>query len=340
MTHRLTLLAGAAALAFAGPAVAQNQVPSGAMPEGVPDAAAPSQMSWQDVSRPNVRFVQRDGQGNIVFDSGAAGGAPGASGAMADRIEAADAPTTGETDAMGDGGATAAMTEDEAREPVMELADQPPVGQSASGSQDMARSGDATAGDDATRRAGDESAQTDQAQPMQGTGTSDGSAAGGSPGGMMASDGSGSAAQADDATPRAGGSDMAASGSGDRLDDGRSMTGGDQHQDMAVDEDGSGQVPGAGVPFDLDEFAREMYEQGYRQGYVSGMTQMRAGMARRMRDAERVRGERFRQQARDQREGMRQAIPNAYDDGQGGTVIVLPRGMSPRQFMEQLSQRP
>ena len=117
----------------------------------------------------------------------------------------------------------------------------------------------------------------------------------------------------------------------------------DQGDVVLAQPDMGEQMPGASVPFDLQAFAQQMFEQGYRQGYVSGMTAMRAEGARQMmrmrREAQQPSRAAFARQAGDQRQGMRQALPGLYDDGQGGRILVVPAGMTPQEFLEQMSRR-
>ena len=242
---KITILGTAAALAFALPATAQEAA-SGAdvAPDAAarPDAAPQAGATWREVSRPNIRFVQRDADGNVLLDSGLSDAPAEPDGVDADTADAI-ARADGATDA--DAG-TAAAAEPMAEEDMAEVAD-----------------------------AASEGAEPDA--------------------------------------------------------DARFADGPDEAMAEDVAAAGDDQVPGATVPFDMTSFAREMYEQGYRQGYVSAMTRLRSDAARQMRDG--------RTQARtDGCDGRAQA-PVMYPDGDGGTVVVLPRGMSPRDFMRQMSRQ-
>ncbi|UWQ21071.1 hypothetical protein [Jannaschia sp. W003] len=130
------------------------------------------------------------------------------------------------------------------------------------------------------------------------------------------------------------------------------MASGGMHGEM------HGMMHGGMDGFDMEEFAREMFEQGYRQGYVAAMTRARADMGR-MR--ERAESRQTRREQRDQARMRRAAEARAAQqaeatrrmlDGSGGgdapmrgeamggaTIIVLPEGMSPQQFVEQLGRQ-
>ena len=226
---RTQTLAAAAALALALPATAQERAPAAGE-------------TWNDVSQPKVRLIQRGADGTILFDSDAVADAPGAEGEMAEAIARADGETIAATDA------DAEMAEADA-----------------------------------------EAAPMDEAAP------------------------SGAPVAAGEAA----------------ADPARTATTEDRR--MASDE----------VPFDLEEFAREMFEQGYRQGYVSGMTRVRADAARTMRERADERGPdraAFREQAREQRQALRRALPGLYRDEQGRTYVVLPEGVDAQQVLRQLDR--
>ena len=354
MTHRITLLAGAAALAFAGPASAQT-----AGSGGPGSSASTPTQTWQEISRPNIRFVQRGADGSILFDSQAANDAPGASDeALAEAIEAADGATPGATDPA----APTVQRPGDQADPMMDgttpreaasaaAGDMAVGGSNADRSADMGSdraAGDATAAPDGTVQAADV-AHTERT-PMA-VGAAETAAPGSLAAEMGEAMGGESAETTAAAAPTAGmaGGDretapqseadrqeMDAGGADAAGSTDRPMADRAQAQEMASDDAMRGQVPGAGVPFDVEEFAEEMFEQGYRRGYVNGVTQVRADMTRRMRDGERMRADRpMRQRGGD----ARAAAPQALTDGQGNTVIVLPQGMSPQQFLEQLSQQ-
>jgi glycine/D-amino acid oxidase-like deaminating enzyme len=102
----------------------------------------------------------------------------------------------------------------------------------------------------------------------------------------------------------------------------------------ATDVDRGAVTTPSGMQFDMEAFAREMFEQGYRQGYVSGLTQARTDAVRRMQERERA------QQARAemQREAERQRRTDAMQRGANGeTVIILPPGVSPQEFLRSLA---
>ncbi len=95
-----------------------------------------------------------------------------------------------------------------------------------------------------------------------------------------------------------------------------------------------GVVTSEGLPVDVQEFARQMFEQGYRQGYVSGLTEMRGQAMRQMRDQEVRFADQRRQIAQGLRAQERQAIEQRRQDG--GTVLVLPAGMTAQEFIAQI----
>ena len=220
-----------------------------------------------------IRYISRDSDGNIVFDSMAADRAPGAtSEALAAEIAEADGPTTAETDDM------------EVRE---------------------------VAGDGSASGQADGGMPTETAEAMTETG------AGGA---------------ADSFT-----AEMAAQA----VPDTETL-----EAEMAEMGDASGGMESGGgvesVPFDMEAFASEMFEQGYRKGYVRAMSEVRAEGMRRMQqriDAGQFQNrERFRQQAEDTRRGMTRDVLT-FRDAQGNRMrFVLPEGMSRAEFLRQIDR--
>lgn len=95
-------------------------------------------------------------------------------------------------------------------------------------------------------------------------------------------------------------------------------------------DDGGSALPG-GV--DMDAFARELFEQGYRQGYVAALTEMRMRAGREMR-RNRARADQEAQRRRAaQAERERASRVQILEDGDGNTVVVLPPGMTPQMFL-------
>lgn len=86
---------------------------------------------------------------------------------------------------------------------------------------------------------------------------------------------------------------------------------------------------------DIDSFARDVFEYGYRQGYVAGMTemQMRASRENRMR----MRSEERRSQ--EQRPRSRGGRVVVTEDADGNAIIMLPPGLSARDFLQQMQRR-
>ncbi|WP_375260887.1 hypothetical protein [Palleronia sp.] len=104
---------------------------------------------------------------------------------------------------------------------------------------------------------------------------------------------------------------------------------------------------------DLDGFAQQIYERGYRQGYLSGISDGRQQVMQRMQNMQRQERDRLRGEERPQQRGDRgsaQQGQNRSDRGSanqgsrssdqsGGSVIVLPPGVSPEAFVEELMRR-
>ncbi|MBM2577479.1 hypothetical protein JQC91_14320 [Jannaschia sp. Os4] len=277
MTRLMTTCA--MTLALAAPAWADGHAKtSGAMAEDVSEQAT-------------VRYIRRDADGNVVFDSMAADQAPGATGAVADAIARADGPTVGATDdavtrsvAAGEGLPSDGMTPQVSAGALTEA-----------------------------EQAGGLPQETAEAMTAEGAG------------GLADSFTAEMAAQAVPAT--------------DQLDAGGQAQGG-------YGLTGSPDIASAGgvdsVPFDVEAFATEMFEQGYRKGYVRAMTEVRAEGIRRMQ--QRIQAgqfqdrERFRQQAQDTRRGMTRDVLT-FRDAQGNQMrFVLPEGMSRAEFLRQIDQ--
>jgi hypothetical protein len=297
MTITMRILACASALALSTPAMAQQtqrDMPDGA--DGTPEMNATSRSeqgsgnmmgrTWQDVSTPSVRFIQRDSEGNIVFDSAGAELGTGVSDPdLAAQIDEADGETPFATDqARQDWMLENGMREMQGEEMIV-IRNMP-----------------------SERR--EDLAASPQPTRMDGQGSmSDGSSTGGgSQGGMMAS--------VDDRPAPA--------------------TDGQYGQTMTTAN---------GMQFDVEGFARDMFEQGYRRGYVSGLTEMRARAVQQMQNEPRVQQRAaFELQARQQREAMNdvlgegetQRAPQMQRREDGTTVIMLPPGVTPQQFMQAL----
>jgi hypothetical protein len=280
MKRTATLLAATAMTLAALPAAAQQADGDG--------------LTWQDVTTPSVRFIQRDAQGNTIFDSDAVADAPGASDPqMREAIERADAPDTAETDEAREG-----WQMDDTRAAV-DVGEEP-------GTYEAATEG---------------YAEGPGADPAA---TGDGMAQGGP------SDVEAFAARADTGT--------------EQPMEGSAMAGDLDSTDMLMSP--------TGEEMDMDAFAREMYAEGYRQGYVSGLTRMRAAAARQMMgQRERFDQYRTRAEARADRQSremgrMLQGREAAERSGQavmqreadGTTIITLPAGMTPQQFLNMIAQ--
>ena len=101
----------------------------------------------------------------------------------------------------------------------------------------------------------------------------------------------------------------------------------------AMTEPGPGQAPSAGgqaatdeqmgqtVMLDVERFSQEVYERGFRQGYIRGVQEARAQIMEQM--------QRVRQGQGQMGEGGGQ---------ERGAVVVLPRGVSPEAFLQRLQQ--
>lgn len=111
---------------------------------------------------------------------------------------------------------------------------------------------------------------------------------------------------------------------------------------------------------DLDGFAQQIYERGYRQGYLNGISDGREQAMQAMRrmhgsdqrqERDRLRGEERPQQRGDgnaqqrgdgnaqQRGDSSSQQSSGSPQGSGGSVIVLPPGVSPEAFVEELMRR-
>jgi len=103
-------------------------------------------------------------------------------------------------------------------------------------------------------------------------------------------------------------------------------------------------VTPSGMAIDMETFAREMFEQGYRSGYVSGLTEMRTRAVRQIRDERARMRDAYQQRARMDRQNGDQTQGEAASDrpqvqqrGDGSTVILLPPGMTPQEFQRLMS---
>lgn len=92
---------------------------------------------------------------------------------------------------------------------------------------------------------------------------------------------------------------------------------------------------------DLDGFAQQIYERGYRQGYLNGISDGREQAMRQMHGAnQRQERDRLRGEERPQQRGDRNSQQSGgASEGSGGSIIVLPPGVSPEAFVEQLMRR-
>ncbi|WP_308915198.1 hypothetical protein [Jannaschia sp. LMIT008] len=337
MMTRIATLLSATALTFAAPAFAQNAGTGLQSNEG----------TWGDVSRPNVRIIQTDGRGAVTFDSHA-DGSDGLPARTAAAIAESDDPVRDAQAQVGADGVSGPKVVT------------PDAAQRADADASALGDGVATelrADDAATLQAGstNDATTVHRAQEAQAATLDDDRDAA-----RIVPDASGTAnasATSDDdrTTPLGDGPDLQADTT-IAGDDRQFEQGTDRAMDMATigGTGGDAMMPGSdgtittssGFQFDVEEFAREMFEQGYRQGYVSGMTQMRAAAARQMM-GERRQFDQFRQQANAQAQQQR-----ALQDGQrqqpratmqrrpdGSTVILLPQGLSAEQFIRQMNAR-
>lgn len=104
--------------------------------------------------------------------------------------------------------------------------------------------------------------------------------------------------------------------------------------------DGLGRGPAMGMGMgmadfpmlDLQGFAGQIYERGFRQGYIQGVADARERMILEMQEQ--------RQEAQNRRMRMQSDEQQAPGTGRGqrGTIVVLPPGMSPEAFIERLMQ--
>jgi len=122
-------------------------------------------------------------------------------------------------------------------------------------------------------------------------------------------------------------SDRSAADTGDAA---RSAQSGDMRRPSDSMDRGMGSDPrsqdGATIMLDIEGFTQEIYERGYRQGYLRGIADARQRIMREMDDR--------RSQMRDERERQRQAARG----GERGSIIMLPPGMSPEAFIDRLMQ--
>lgn len=94
-----------------------------------------------------------------------------------------------------------------------------------------------------------------------------------------------------------------------------------------------GQMPGGGqggmgAMLDIEAFSQNIYERGFRQGYIRGIADARERFAQQME----------MMQMRDRQ--MQQGQQGQMDQQQGrGSVVILPPGVSPEAFLEDLSRR-
>lgn len=110
--------------------------------------------------------------------------------------------------------------------------------------------------------------------------------------------------------------------------------------DQAFGEDGYGDVyeddramAERTLMLDLDVFAQQIYERAYRRGYMAGAANMRDRFDRRMRQLSRQQDREDRSRRGDER--SRSGMGANRD---GGSIIVLPPGVSPEDFIERLQR--
>lgn len=112
--------------------------------------------------------------------------------------------------------------------------------------------------------------------------------------------------------------------------------------DSSAMEEGGSDSQGRAMMLDLDGFAQQIYERGYRQGYLSGLSDGREQMMSRMQSMQRMERDRLRGEDRPQQRGGQQndmMQPGGGSERSGGSVIVLPPGVSPEAFVEELMRR-
>ncbi|TFL16791.1 hypothetical protein [Jannaschia formosa] len=310
MTYLTKTLACVSALALAVPAVAQQSSTAEESDSPAMTGENMAETTWEDVTTPSIRFIQRDNQGNIIFDSAGPELGTGVSDPeLAEKIRRADGETSFATDEADEDWTHPGGTREPGANTVVELRNEPSERRARLAATPSPLQADGTSGGSQTSEAGSSATRS---------GSDTSSDSGDS--GMMA--------QVDDATAP--------------------QTDGDYGTNEMF-------VTPSGMAIDMETFAREMFEQGYRSGYVSGMTDMRARAVRQMRDErsrmrdayeQRARMERqgaqrqeMEQQAQQQRQEMNRALGDAAPDrpqvqqlGDGSTVILLPPGMTPQQF--------
>ena len=110
---------------------------------------------------------------------------------------------------------------------------------------------------------------------------------------------------------------------------------------------------GQTIVMDIEGFAQQIYERGFRQGYVSGVSDARAQMmeqVRAMRQAQVQAGQGGQSGSGGEASGQSGGGETAQRQGDGpisdevaarpgGSIIVLPPGVSPERFIEQLMQQ-
>jgi hypothetical protein len=335
MTFKIARIAMASVLALAAPAAAQQTGAANGMAQ-----------SWQDVVTPDVRFIQRDRQGNIVFDSAGEDLGTGVNDPdLARQIDEADGETPFATDPARPGWNREAQQADASIEPQITVIDNEPSERRATLAATPApdiRDGQGDTGAMAqAATAGTESPETGSAMGGDMSATADAER-------DSAQGAQGMTAQVDDRpapqTDGRYGGDMASAGQGQR----EMGIPGASAMDGADGLGGTMTTP-SGMQFDMQEFAREMFEQGYRRGYVSGLTEMRARAVQQMREDREAFVQQqaaFERQARQQEEAMENVLdesaqgqqpqmqrPQMQRRGDGTTIIMLPPGMTPQQFL-------
>jgi len=117
-----------------------------------------------------------------------------------------------------------------------------------------------------------------------------------------------------------------------------------------VNETAANEIGGSAVGdgqmmiLDVESFAQDIYERGFRQGYVRGISDARVRFSQEMQQQEQRRQQQQAEaQQRADEERQRQAQGNAQDDrprmmgtGDGGMILILPDGMTADAFMDRL----
>lgn len=104
------------------------------------------------------------------------------------------------------------------------------------------------------------------------------------------------------------------------------------------------QAQGQGQGMDMEQFADDIYERGFRQGYIRGIRDARRSIRQQMIMQEEMRREemerrdrqrRMQEQRRQMQQGQAQGERRNQD---GGQIIVLPPGVDPQALLDRLMQ--